>query len=145
MEIINDLKISIDRKVMKIENIIKWYSDGKIQLEEKNKWHIWRQSRLIESLILKIPLPIFYVNSDKKGNWTIIDGSQRLMTIVNFIGNKFFLKNLLILNNINELTFKDIDLSYTNRIIETELCFVVINPGTSNIIKNNVIDCIKMY
>ncbi|MBC8838203.1 DUF262 domain-containing protein, partial [Escherichia coli] len=48
-------------------------------------WDAERKSLLIESMMLRIPLPMFYVSEDKEGIWEVVDGLQRLTTIRDFI------------------------------------------------------------
>lgn len=57
-------------------------------------WNTAQKSRLIESILLRIPLPMFYFSEDDEGRITIVDGLQRLTTIKEFMDNKFPLKNL---------------------------------------------------
>lgn len=57
-------------------------------------WNMKQKSRLIESTLLGIPLPVFYFSQDKDGVFHVVDGLQRLTTIRDFMDNKFFLRNL---------------------------------------------------
>ncbi len=57
-------------------------------------WNSIQKSKLIESLLLRIPLPIFYFAEDKEGRLTIVDGLQRLTTIKEFMNNEFSLNHL---------------------------------------------------
>ena len=58
-------------------------------------WTIEQKSRLIESILLNIPLPAFYFDSSDKDKWLVIDGLQRLSTINEFVvQEKFKLTNL---------------------------------------------------
>ena len=57
-------------------------------------WNTAQKSRLIESILLRIPLPMFYFSEDEEGRITIVDGLQRLTTIKEFMDNKFSLRNL---------------------------------------------------
>jgi len=57
-------------------------------------WNSLQKSRLIESILLRIPLPMFYFSEDEEGKISVVDGLQRLTTIKEFIDNKFPLKNL---------------------------------------------------
>jgi hypothetical protein len=50
-----------------------------------NLWDVKRKSRLIESILLRIPLPSFYFREDEKGNFSVVDGLQRLCTIFHFV------------------------------------------------------------
>ncbi|MBI1307429.1 MAG: DUF262 domain-containing protein [Bacteroidetes bacterium] len=57
-------------------------------------WSNFQKSRLIESILLRIPLPMFYFSEDDEGRITIVDGLQRITTIKDFMDNKFPLRNL---------------------------------------------------
>jgi hypothetical protein len=57
-------------------------------------WDHIQKSRLIESVLLRIPLPMFYFAEDKEGKLSVVDGLQRISTIKEFMNNKFPLKNL---------------------------------------------------
>ena len=70
-------------------------------------WDPFRKSRLIESILLRIPLPMFYFAEELEGNLTVIDGLQRISTIKEFINNKFPLRNLQYLENCEGRYFKD--------------------------------------
>lgn len=59
-------------------------------------WDAKRQSALIESLFLGIPIPSLFMASNKDASWEVIDGLQRLTTILNFIGNDEELKDISI-------------------------------------------------
>lgn len=97
-----------------------------------NLWTIEQQSRLIESLMLKIPLPLFYVSIDKEEHWFIVDGLQRISAIRNYIiDEKFKLSGLEFLKNDCEgLFYRDISAKYKKRIKETQLQFATINATT---------------
>lgn len=57
-------------------------------------WNSHQKSRLIESILLRIPLPMFYFAEDKEGKLSVVDGLQRISTIKEFMANKFALKDL---------------------------------------------------
>ena len=57
-------------------------------------WNSFQKSRLIESILLRIPLPMFYFAEDSEGNLSVVDGLQRISTIKEFMDNKFCLRNL---------------------------------------------------
>jgi hypothetical protein len=62
-------------------------------------WDHIQKARLIESILLRIPLPMFYFAEDKEGKLSVVDGLQRISTIKEFMNNKFPLKNLQYLEN----------------------------------------------
>lgn len=55
-------------------------------------WDETRQSQLIESLLLGIPIPNLFMATNKDSSWEVIDGLQRLTTIVNFLGDEAIIK-----------------------------------------------------
>jgi len=70
-------------------------------------WDNERQSKFIESILLGLPIPYIF-SADTEGRLEIIDGSQRLRTIVAFFQNKLILKNLEILDSLNGFHYKDL-------------------------------------
>jgi len=94
-------------------------------------WDQQRQSRLIESLLLKIPIPVFYVAADNSENWAVVDGLQRISTIYDYETNKFSLSRLEYLLSLNGKKFDGLPRPMQRRIDETQLVVNVIEPGTA--------------
>ncbi|MDD5269369.1 MAG: DUF262 domain-containing protein, partial [Methylococcales bacterium] len=92
--------IAIVTKNPSIDSVIKRVEHKEIELNPDFQrkggiWQIKEKSRLIESLLLNIPLPVFYVAADKDDNWIVVDGLQRLTTLKEYIQDKtLILKNL---------------------------------------------------
>ena len=63
-------------------------------------WDETRQSKLIESLILGLPIPIIFVAENGDGRLEIVDGSQRIRTLSAYLNNDLELKDLEKLNTI---------------------------------------------
>ncbi|PZQ09224.1 MAG: hypothetical protein DI565_20580 [Ancylobacter novellus] len=66
------------------------YRDGDIiinpNFQRLFRWDIERKSRLIESILVRIPLPSIFVFELPNSKWEIIDGLQRLSTVLEFMG-----------------------------------------------------------
>lgn len=89
------------------------------------------KSRFIESLLLELPLPQFIARSNKKGILSILDGYQRLRTLNEFVaGDHFELRDLEVVKEVKGLTFSLLPMILQNRILETELTLLMINPST---------------
>jgi hypothetical protein len=73
-------------------------------------WDENRQSKFIESIILGIPVPYIFTADVENGRLEVVDGSQRLRTIVNYIDNKLALIDLEILDKLNGFRFKDLSI-----------------------------------
>ena len=76
---------------------------------------------MIESLLLRIPIPVFYVAADEKGNWSVVDGVQRMSTIYNYATGQFPLSRLEYLDQLNGQTYSDLPRAMQRRIGETQL------------------------
>ena len=50
-------------------------------------WDDPKQSKLIESVLMRIPLPVFYLAEDEQGRMIVVDGLQRLSTFQRFVNN----------------------------------------------------------
>jgi Protein of unknown function DUF262 len=75
---------------MSIGELIGMYEKDEIILRpEYQRYFRWtheQKSKLIESVLIGLPLPSFFMAQDEKGNWEVVDGMQRLSTILDFIG-----------------------------------------------------------
>jgi hypothetical protein len=56
--------------------------------QRRERWSNEKQSALIESFILNIPVPPVYLSEDEYGKYTAIDGKQRLRAISDFMGGR---------------------------------------------------------
>ncbi|MCI0663069.1 MAG: DUF262 domain-containing protein, partial [Acidobacteria bacterium] len=75
-------KINVVREPMSIFQVMRKIQIGEIKLDpdfQRNVvWDSTRQSRLIESILLKIPLPALYLDAVEPNEWVVVDGLQRL-------------------------------------------------------------------
>lgn len=101
-------------------------------------WNDRQQSRLIESLMLRIPIPVFYVAADKKERWSVVDGVQRISTLGRFMNKKFRLKKLEYLTAMENKSFEELPRHLQRRINETQLVVHVIEPGTPEEVMFNI-------
>ena len=90
-------------------------------------WEEDRQSKFIESILLGLPVPYIFTAENADGRLEIIDGSQRIRTLENFIGNKLILNNLEILTLCNGMRFNDFPLSRQRKINNASLRMIVLS------------------
>lgn len=129
-------------------NISVDYIVGRIQHNEidlappfqrmRDIWKLGPKSRLIESLLLRIPIPVFYVAADEDENWLVVDGLQRFSTMYDYMTGKFLLKDLEYLKRIEGKKFDQLNRPYQRRISETQLVVNVIERGTPEEVMFNV-------
>lgn len=82
-------EIRTDEYAMSIGEWISLYENKELDIHPEFqrffRWSIWQKSRLIESILLGIPIPTIFVSQRKDGVWDVVDGLQRLSTIFNRI------------------------------------------------------------
>ena len=101
-------------------------------------WDNKRKSRLIESLLLRIPIPVFYVAADENERWSVVDGLQRTSTIHAYVTGGYGLTQLEYLTKLDEYYYNDLPRSMQRRISETQLVVNVIESGTPKEVMFNI-------
>ena len=89
-------------------------------------WSDEKQSKLIESVIMRIPLPVFYTAEDREGRMIVVDGLQRLSTFQRFLNNQSTLK-LPDREELHGKRFKDLLPKFQNRIEDCNLVFYILD------------------
>lgn len=89
-------------------------------------WDESKQARLIESILMRIPLPVFYVAEDPEGRLIVVDGRQRLATLHRFLKGELALK-LPDRLELNGKCFSDLDPRLQNRVEDCQLLFYIID------------------
>lgn len=83
-------EIHSDAYPMSIGELANLYKDGELDIhpefQREYRWTLTQKTRLIESILLGIPLPSFFVSQRDDGVWDVVDGLQRLSTIFSFMG-----------------------------------------------------------
>ena len=91
-------KINVVQKPILITQLVSRMRRNEIRTPEFQRkagiWDIRRKSRLIESLLLRIPIPVFYFAADDSDDWAVVDGLQRTTSIYEFVAGDFMLKDL---------------------------------------------------
>jgi hypothetical protein len=109
-------------------------------------WDVGKQSRLIESCVMRIPLPVFYVAEAKDGRIIVVDGLQRLTTFKRYLNNEFKLKlpkpekegasdNLL-----HGKRFDQLPLNLQERIEDTQLTLYILDAKAPERAKLDIFD-----
>jgi hypothetical protein len=89
-------------------------------------WLPEKQSKLIESVLMRIPLPVFYLAEDEQGRMVVVDGLQRLSTFQNFFRNKLRLK-LPGHVELDGKQFVDLSAKLKNRVEDCNLILYIID------------------
>jgi 5-methylcytosine-specific restriction endonuclease McrA len=119
---------------------------GQLDLQPKfQREYVWNTrpelpSRLIESLLLEIPIPPIYFGKVTEGRLEVIDGQQRLTTLVNFVSNKFPLRKLQRMSSLNHKFFKDLTKQQQEKILDTPIRSIVIDAGANTDLRYEVFE-----
>lgn len=112
-EIIEEKKVYTDKKDYPISTIREMFDDGDIipQPDYQRDYVMddKKASKLIESILMDIPIPTVYFCEEIDSRLSIIDGQQRLTSIVRFMKNEFALTGLEELSNFNKKKYSDLD------------------------------------
>ena len=84
-------EISTDAYSMSVGELISVYKDGELDIHPEFqrffRWTTAQKTKFIESLLLGIPVPSFFVSEKTDGSWDVVDGLQRLATILELTGD----------------------------------------------------------
>ena len=137
--------IHVDPRVYSVRQILDMVEDAELDLapdfQRMKVWKARQKSVLIESLLLRIPLPAFYFSSDKDGLLQVVDGVQRLTTIFDYVRNDAFaLTGLEYLEDmVGGKRFSAIDNTiWSRRIMNTQITAFVIDPQTPTRVKFDI-------
>ena len=125
---IDNLLIRHDSRT--IHDIIRRIDQGNYIMDpDFQRDFIWpedKQSKLIESVIMRIPLPVFYMAEDSDGRMVVVDGLQRLSTFRRFVKNDLRLR-LPNRTELNGKRFLDLSSKLQNRVEDCNLIFYTID------------------
>lgn len=105
---------------------------------KSNIWKLPQKSKLIESILMAIPLPLFYFAENKNGGLSVVDGLQRLYAIKDFMNDEYVLKDLAYLQTKNGLKFSQLERNDQQRIERYQLQVNVMSSSTPEYIKLNI-------
>lgn len=136
-----------------LETLIKRIKSKTIKLDpdyqRRHRWNNETSSRLIESIILNIPIPVIFISqdvdvddeiSDAGSRYTVIDGQQRLTAIFEFMTNNMFLEGLETLPELNGAYHKDLPPFLTRRLEERTIKCLRIDSTVDSQVKFDIFE-----
>lgn len=95
-----------------VKSLVQEIKDGELivrpSFQRSGVWDVVRKSKLVESILLNIPIPTLFFAEDDDKSKVVVDGQQRLLALKEYIENRFALKGLEVLNPLNGKNFDDL-------------------------------------
>jgi len=145
--------VEYDTREFTIEILVQKYlkdqdkDDNELYVPEYQRefvWNEYRQSRLIESIILGLPIPLIFVAEiHETGRLEIVDGSQRIRTLAAFLNNRLRLKELTTLKELNGFYFEDFSASRQRKFKNIAMRMIVLSSKATEAVRNDMFDRIN--
>ncbi|WP_223881468.1 DUF262 domain-containing protein [Nesterenkonia ebinurensis] len=140
-------KVDFDTYDITVDELVRRVSRGRIEIspayQRQFRWGPERQSRLVESILLGIPVPPLFMATNVEENegqtWEVVDGLQRLLSLTNFLGDNktrktarlegesLRLRDLEILPSINGLTADELPADMREGLLDRPVKVIVLN------------------
>lgn len=136
-------KIRVSTKNFSMRNVLDMIDSDELDLApdfQRNRvWKSRQKSRLVESLLLQIPLPAFYFAEDEDGLLRVVDGLQRLSTVHGFVRKaEFRLSDLEYLSTAEGKCFDELAPVLQRRLNNAQIVVHVIDPTTPSEVKYDI-------
>lgn len=132
---LNVRKLTTQAYDKSVSDIVRMIAEKELVLDpEYQRNYVWdnkKASKLIESIILNVPIPVIYVSEEQDSTWSVIDGLQRLNSLKRFFDGKFKLSGLEILYELNKCDFKTLP-SKSLRMLKNGLLRIIMVTADSN-------------
>ncbi|MEL6762270.1 MAG: DUF262 domain-containing protein, partial [Cyanobacteria bacterium J06607_6] len=147
-------RVKTEKQDLPVETLVSWVNRGKLNLQpdfQRNfVWNSGKASRLVESLLLAIPIPVIYVAEEANRTYSVVDGQQRLTSICAFIngafpnGQKFKLSGLQVLKDLNRKAFTDLPVELQEEMLNFILRLIVIEKDSDPDVKFEVFERLNL-
>lgn len=150
----NDMKENAEKQIKEMQKQVDYYTKdwtveyiiNKFEMDEffiplyqrKFVWDNVRRSRFIESIFLGLPIPFMFLSNCDDGNLEIIDGAQRIQTLVHFVKENFILQKLEKLDSIVGFSFNDLASSRQKKFLNKSLRIIVLEESTPDDVRKDL-------
>lgn len=146
----DERKIIWQAKDFSIREFASMLHDGDLELQPEYQRNFVATpkiaSKLIESVLMEVPIPVIYLAEEKDGTFSVIDGQQRLTSFLSFIngnfpnGDSFKLTGLKVFKELNRKLFSELDKEYQTKIRTTTLHTIVIKKESNEDVKFEIFE-----
>lgn len=145
LSIYPNAQVRVSKAQYSVLHVKRLYEDRKELIidptfQRKDVWNSKQRSELIESILMGIPIPVMYFFETTDGRKQVVDGRQRITTIINYLNDRFSLKELKILSGLNGSKFSDLDTKLQGIIEDYQFSVNIIQPPTPERVKYDIFD-----
>ena len=132
------LRVVLQRNDFLLQNLIDMFRTHKTlemspYYQRRARWDITRQSKLIESFLVNIPVPPVFLYEVELANYEIMDGQQRVSAILEYFDNKFALRGLEILKSLDGKRFHELPNEIKAGLLRRSLsAYILLRESTSS-------------
>src|SRR4051794_36939980 len=111
-------EIRFDTRDFPVETIVARFHNGSFFIPPYQREFVWKpddQSEFIESVIVGLPIPMMFLAENEDGTFEIVDGAQRIQTLVKFMDDDLELVGLKKLDTLNGFVFSDLPETQRNK------------------------------
>lgn len=133
--------ITYDTKEFCVNRLIDLVQNSRLILSDREETQAWTQkekSKFIESLLLRIQIPILCFSQTENNTLEIIDGYQRVKTLVEFCNDQFSLVELSIVSDVNGCLFNDLPDRIKEQLLSSTMRAIVLDLKTREEIKKEL-------
>lgn len=139
-------QINYDTKDYTVELVVQKFQRGDFFIPDYQRGFIWREknkSSFIESVLLGLPIPFMFFADSEDGKLEIIDGAQRVQTLVAFHNGKLTLSNLPKLDTLSGFKFSDLSETQQRRFLNRALRIIVLEGATPKAVRQDIFNRIN--
>ncbi|WP_337239656.1 DUF262 domain-containing protein [Proteus faecis] len=108
--------------------------------QRNDVWSRRDKSELIESVLMGIPVPLIYMFENENGVRQVVDGKQRITALKQFLNNEYKLSELIMLSNLSNKKFNELDPLLQSRLEDYQIAVYVIQPPTPEEVKFSIFE-----
>lgn len=109
------------------------FDEGRLNVPDFQRNDVWQnpdKSHLIESILRGIPIPSIYLAEEEEGKYVVIDGQQRINSIVRYLDSKFGLSGLNVLTNLKNQRYSNLKGEHkqlASRLLDAKIPVIIIS------------------
>jgi hypothetical protein len=141
-------EVRFDTRDFPVETIVSRFQSDKFFIPPYQREFVWDnndQSQFVESVIMGLPIPMMFLAEDEEGTHEIVDGAQRIQTLVAFTEGDLTLSGMTKLDTLNGFRFDDLPETQRNKLTSRALRLVILDQDTTDEYRQDLFNRINKY